>query len=120
MASTTTRASRSWRASTATPDDPDGQRGTEHPGRGPRTTAPSLPSDNGGFAELPESACRLGAAFADANGATWAVLRDKPKRIHLRLLEPAARSGTAYGKPSGDVVAPNAELHVRAPGALSR
>ncbi len=73
-----------------------------------RTTGKVVPSDNGGFAGLPEAHCGLGTAFALADGPTWAFCA-KQKRIQARVLEPGASQWEDAGKPTGDVVAPNAE-----------
>ena len=73
-----------------------------------RTTGEVVPSDNGGFAGLPEAHCGLGTAFALADGPTWAFCA-KQKRIQARVLEPGASQWEDAGKPTGDVVAPNAE-----------
>jgi hypothetical protein len=73
-----------------------------------RTTGKVVPSDNGGFAGLPEAHCGLGTAFALADGPTWAFCA-KQKRIQARVLEPGTSRWEDAGKPTGDVVAPNAE-----------
>jgi hypothetical protein len=73
-----------------------------------RTTGTVVPSDNGGFAGLPEAHCGLGTAFALADGPTWAFCAQR-SRIQARVLEPGASQWEDAGKPTGDVVAPNAE-----------
>jgi hypothetical protein len=73
-----------------------------------RTTGTVVPSDNGGFAGLPEAHCGLGTAFTLADGPTWAFCA-KQSRIQARVLEQGASQWEDAGKPTGDVVAPNAE-----------
>lgn len=73
-----------------------------------RTTGKVVPSDNGGFAGLPEAHCGLGTAFALADGPTWAFCA-KRSRIQARVLEPGASQWEDAGKPTRGVVAPNAE-----------
>ncbi|HEU5240555.1 MAG TPA: hypothetical protein VFU25_00945 [Ornithinibacter sp.] len=73
-----------------------------------RTTGTVVPSDNGGFPGLPEAHCGLGTAFALAHGPTWAFCV-RQSRIRARVLEPGASQWEDAGKPTGDVVASNAE-----------
>ena len=73
-----------------------------------RTTGKVVPSDNGGFPGLPEAHCGLGTAFTLADGPTWAFCARRA-RIQARVLEPGASRWEDAGKPTGDVVAPNAE-----------
>jgi len=84
-----------------------------------RTTGTVVPSDNGGFAGLPEAHCGLGTAFALAHGPTWAFCA-RQHRIQARVLEPGASHWEDAGKPTGDVVAPNAEPTFVLPAPLSR
>ena len=84
-----------------------------------RTTGTVVPSDNGGFAGLPEAHCGLGTAFALAHGPTWAFCARR-HRIQARVLEPGASHWEDAGKPTGDVVAPNAEPTFVLPAPLSR
>ncbi len=84
-----------------------------------RTTGTVVPSDNGGFDGLPEAHCGLGTAFALAHGPTWAFCA-RQHRIQARVLEPGASHWEDAGKPTGDVVAPNAEPTFVLPAPLSR
>jgi hypothetical protein len=84
-----------------------------------RTTGTVVPSDNGGFKGLPEAHCGLGTAFALAHGPTWAFCA-RQHRIQARVLEPGASHWEDAGKPTGDVVAPNAEPTFVLPAPLSR
>jgi hypothetical protein len=84
-----------------------------------RTTGTVVPSDNGGFKGLPEAHCGLGTAFALAHGPTWAFCA-RQHRIQARVLEPGASHWEDTGKPTGDVVAPNAEPTFVLPAPLSR
>lgn len=84
-----------------------------------RTTGTVVPSDNGGFAGLPEAHCGLGTAFALAHGPTWAFCA-RQHRIQARVLEPGASHWEDAGRPTGDVVAPNAEPTFVLPAPLSR
>ena len=84
-----------------------------------RTTGKVVPSDNGGFAGLPEAHCGLGTAFALADGPTWAFCaKRKP--------DPGARARAGRLAVGGRRQAdrrrggPQRGAHVRAPGALSR
>ncbi len=73
-----------------------------------RTTGTVVPSDNGGFAGLPEAHCGLGTAFTLLDGPTWAFCV-KGKDILTRVIERGAADWEDVGEPVADVVAPNAE-----------
>ena len=65
-----------------------------------------LANSSAGLSALPASPCRLGAAFADADGATWAFCADEPT-VKTYYLPKDGEEWTAYGKPS-TAVAPAA------------
>ena len=84
-----------------------------------RTTGTVVPSDNGGFAGLPEAHCGLGTAFALAHGPTWAFCAraepDPGARARAGRLALGGRR-QAHRRCGG----PQRGAHVRAPCALSR
>jgi len=80
-----------------------------------RRTGTVVPSDNGRFPGLPEAHCGLGAAFTMAGGPTWAFCA-RHGRIQARVLAPGASHWEDAGKPTDDVVAPNAEPTFVLPG----
>ena len=61
----------------------------------------------------------IGTAFALVHGPTWAFCA-RQHRIQARVLEPGASHWEDAGKPTGDVVAPNAEPTFVLPAPLSR
>ena len=58
-----------------------------------------LANGSEGLSELPASPCRLGAAYTDDNGATWAFCADQPT-LETYYLPKDGKEWTAYGKPS--------------------
>ena len=51
------------------------------------------------LSELPASPCRLGAAYTDDDGVTWAFCADRPT-LQTYYLPKDGKEWTAYGKPS--------------------
>jgi hypothetical protein len=82
---------------------------TNPAGNGPADTSPVtrnggtvLPAGSPEFSELPTTPCRLGAAFTDEAGTTWAFCADKPT-VATYYLPPGGTEWTAYGEPSAAV-----------------
>lgn len=65
-----------------------------------------LGSGSAGLAALPQSPCRLSAAFKTAAGTVWTFCADGPS-LRTYVLAPGGQQWTAYGKPSAKV-APDA------------
>jgi len=61
-----------------------------------------LANDAKALTGLPPSPCRLGAAFVDGNGTTWAFCADKAS-LSTYYLPKDGEEWTAYGKPSTPV-----------------
>jgi hypothetical protein len=61
-----------------------------------------LASGSAVLTKLPQSPCRLGAAFTDGQGTTWTFCADSPS-IKTFYLSKNGQQWTAYGKPSGAV-----------------
>jgi len=61
-----------------------------------------LANGSEGLSELPASPCRLGAAYTDDNGVTWAFCADQPT-LETYYLPKDGKEWTAYGKPSAAV-----------------
>jgi hypothetical protein len=61
-----------------------------------------LASGSAVLAKLPQSPCRLGAAFTDGQGTSWTFCADGPA-IKTYYLSKNGDHWTAYGKPSGHV-----------------
>jgi hypothetical protein len=61
-----------------------------------------LASGSAMLAKLPQSPCRLGAAFTDGSGTSWTFCADSPS-IKTFYLSKNGQQWTAYGKPSGSV-----------------
>jgi hypothetical protein len=86
---------------------------TKPAGNGPADTSPVLrdggtvlANDSKTLAQLPQSPCRLGAAFVDGNGVTWMFCADKAE-LTTYYLPKDEKDWTAFGKPSSPV-APDA------------
>jgi hypothetical protein len=58
-----------------------------------------LASGSARLSELPASPCRLGAAYTDDDGVTWAFCADRPT-LQTYYLPKDGKEWTAYGKPS--------------------
>ena len=58
-----------------------------------------LANGSDGLSELPASPCRLGAAYTDDDGVTWAFCADQPT-LQTYYLPKDGKEWTAYGKPS--------------------
>ena len=65
-----------------------------------------LANGSAGLSELPASPCRVGAAYTDPDGVSWAFCADEPT-VKTYYLPEDGKEWTAYGKPS-TAVAPAA------------
>ena len=64
--------------------------------------------DNALFAGLPDPGCELGEGYRDPDGVAW-VFCVQGRHVEVRRLLSGATSWEDYGKPTKDVVPPNAD-----------
>ena len=76
--------------------------GTEDTSPVERAGGTVLPSGSTTLGELPQSPCRLGAGYTDADGVTWAFCADKPT-VSAYYLPEDGTEWTQFGKESSAV-----------------